>query len=444
MGSIWVARHLLLGVDVAIKFLFAHALVAPSGAARFLREARSAARLRSPHVVRAYDYDFLDGTPYIAMELLEGETIDQRLRRQGKLELLEAATILRHVAKGLGEAHALGIVHRDLKPSNVFLARAGEDEVVKLLDFGIAKETHDLRVDDRTASGVLVGSPHHMSPEQTRGGEVDARSDLWSLGVLLFECVAGRRPFKAENIVDLVTSICTDEIPAPSTFSPELSPAIDRFFETALARNPAMRFQSAREMADAFDEAVSPSSGDRLHLRAEATPPPRRVGRDQTASGVGVVARADPTHDVSMPYEVRPAASPSPLLAGRRSAHRYAAVLSVAAASALSLGYFAFVRGNPTGPARGTPPTTTSEVGEDDVGRASPQTRASSLPAPPAAAELSAEAPVPNPPKSPAPVSPTSAAPTSRPRGRLPSAAATGARPASKPPTRPEENGPFF
>jgi len=256
MGALWIARHLQLDVPVAVKFILDEVRATASGSARFLREAKSAARLRSPHVVRTYDYDLVDGTPYIAMELLEGESLQERLERVGRLSAADTAIVVRQVAKALREAHELGIVHRDLKPSNIFFASMGDDEIVKLLDFGIAKDTKDL-LDDSTASGTVIGSPYHMSPEQARGGEVDARSDLWSLGVVVFQCLTGTKPFPGTNMGDVIARICADTIPRPSASLPELGPEVDRFVERALARNPALRFASAREMADTFDEVAA-------------------------------------------------------------------------------------------------------------------------------------------------------------------------------------------
>jgi serine/threonine-protein kinase len=256
MGTIWVATHLKLDVPVAMKFVSDELGADPMARIRFEREAKSAARLQSPHVVRAYDYGIEQQTPYMAMELLEGESLEARFERVGTLPLDDVATLLRQIASGLAEAHEHGIVHRDLKPSNLFMARVGRSEVVKILDFGIAKETKLPATDERTATGTLLGSPGHMSPEQARGSDVDARSDLWSVGVVMFRGITGERPFDGAHVGELLASIFVDAIPLPSQFVPGLSPAIDRFFEKAFARNPDMRFQTAAEMADAFDIAI--------------------------------------------------------------------------------------------------------------------------------------------------------------------------------------------
>jgi eukaryotic-like serine/threonine-protein kinase len=262
MGSVWVATHLGLDARVAIKFMSEEIAASSSGRARFEREAKAAARLTSPHIVRATDYGLEEAMPFMVMELLAGESLDAALKSRERLPPADAARILRQVTKGLAEAHAQGIIHRDLKPANIFLARVGDEDIAKILDFGIAKETNKLLVqDDDTKSGTILGSPQHMSPEQCRGGVIDARSDLWSLGVVAFRIITGKRPFGGSNLADIVAKICVDPIPLPSEHVPELGTQFDAFFEKAFARNPTLRFQTARELADAFDEAAGGKPG---------------------------------------------------------------------------------------------------------------------------------------------------------------------------------------
>ncbi len=257
MGSVWAARHLQLDTLVAIKFIDA---VTDIGDARvrFEREARAAAQLRSPHVVQILDHGIdEDERPYIAMELLEGEDLGERLRRTPRLSLQATATIITQASKALRRAHEGGVIHRDLKPGNIFLARFDDDEVVKLLDFGVAK----LRYSDdlapgvqMTQTGVIFGSPSYMSPEQARGNRViDHRTDLWSLAVILFRCITGVKPFEAESIGDLVIKLCIDPLPVPTDLAPELPPEVDSFFERAFARDPDLRFQSATALAQEFE-----------------------------------------------------------------------------------------------------------------------------------------------------------------------------------------------
>src|SRR5262249_45658929 len=153
-------------------------------------------------------------------------------------------------------------IHRDLKPANLFLCQHADEEIVKILDFGIAKAIGAAQAGEGTATGVVMGSPHYMSPEQTRAlKHVDGRTDLWSLGVILYRCLTGRLPFPGPEISAVLVAICMDPIPPPSQIAPDLGPDVDRFFARALARDPAQRFQSARELAEAFVAAADASVG---------------------------------------------------------------------------------------------------------------------------------------------------------------------------------------
>ncbi|UQA59507.1 serine/threonine-protein kinase [Polyangium aurulentum] len=255
MGSVWVAHHLKLDAPVAVKFMDPALAASDTARARFEREARASAQLQSPHVVQVHDYGVEDDTPYIVMELLRGEDLGQHLQKRGRIPITEAARILEPVCKALRRAHEVGLVHRDLKPGNVFLARHDEEETVKLLDFGIAKAVSPgtPQANNVTRSGNLVGSPLYMSPEQIRKSkEVDHRSDLWSLGVILYQMLTGRPPFVEDEVGAVLVAICTDPVPEPSSLVPDLGPEVDRFFARALARDPAHRFQNARELLDAF------------------------------------------------------------------------------------------------------------------------------------------------------------------------------------------------
>jgi eukaryotic-like serine/threonine-protein kinase len=257
MGAVWLAHHLQLDAPVAVKFMH-HSLVEnPSARSRFEREAKAAAQIRSPHVVHVYDHGIDAGTPFIVMEYLEGGDLRARLRGKRRLPPAEAARVCDEVCKGLARAHKLGIVHRDLKPGNVFLSEPDED-MVKILDFGIAKETGDNRVvRGETTTGQLLGSPHYMSPEQARGQALDGRSDLWSLAVILFRALTGRRPFDGDDIGDLIVRICMDPVPDATSLAPELPSSADDFFHKAFNRDPAGRYQDARAFAEAFRAAVS-------------------------------------------------------------------------------------------------------------------------------------------------------------------------------------------
>lgn len=254
MGSVWIARHQLLDTDVAVKFMEKTIAENESARQRFEREAKAAVLIKSPHVVQVLDYGIEEGAPYIAMELLDGEDLDHRLERGGPLDLEKCYRILEQLGKALRRAHELGIVHRDLKPGNIFLSKHGDEEMVKVLDFGIAKDTTITGSATATSTGALLGSPSYMSPEQIRETKlVDHRSDLWSVGVILYEMLTGRLPFdESENIGKLLVSICTDSVLPPSELVPALSGEVDRFFEKALSRDMKTRFQSMTEMVEAF------------------------------------------------------------------------------------------------------------------------------------------------------------------------------------------------
>jgi eukaryotic-like serine/threonine-protein kinase len=271
MGTIWRAEHLVLQAPVAVKLIDRQAMPDEDTVDRFLREAKSAAALRSPHVVQILDYGMDEGSPFIVMELLEGENLAQRLRRIGRLQPAETAKIATQVGRAMTRAHEAGIVHRDLKPENVFLVHNADEEIAKVLDFGVAKvDSGGLVVEGaRTRTGSILGTPYYMSPEQAQGNKtVDARSDLWSLGVIVFECLTGRRPFHSDGLGDLVLQICVRDITVPSTVA-EVPPGFDAWFARAVERDPDKRFQTAREMTDALREALGIADP-----RDGLTPPP--------------------------------------------------------------------------------------------------------------------------------------------------------------------------
>ena len=258
MGAIWRAEHLTLQAPVAVKLIHREAVPDEDTVARFLREAKAAAALRSPHVVQILDYGVDEGTPFMVMELLEGENLAQRLKRVRRLSRQETARILTHVGRAMQRAHEANIVHRDLKPDNVFLIRNEDEELAKVLDFGVAKVDQTALGPEgtRTRTGSILGTPFYMSPEQAQGNKaVDHRTDLWALGVIAFECLTGKRPFYSEGLGDLVLTICVRELPVPSDVAP-VPLGFDGWFAKACARDPENRFQSAREMTEALRDAL--------------------------------------------------------------------------------------------------------------------------------------------------------------------------------------------
>lgn len=259
MGRVYRARDTRLGRDVALKMVEERFVKNPSVLERFEQEARLAGSLNHPNVLVVFDVGLHDGAPYLVTELLHGETLRERLAK-GAVSLATALDWGVQIASGLAAAHAQGIVHRDLKPENVFITRSGH---VKLLDFGIAKlmdgdrglSTHDLSestvtpTGGMTQTGAVVGTPRYMSPEQVRGEAVDARTDLFSFGALLYEMLAGQRPFAGGSLVESGHAILHDEPPP----LPDIPPFLGQLIRRCLAKDPEARLQSARDLAFALE-----------------------------------------------------------------------------------------------------------------------------------------------------------------------------------------------
>jgi serine/threonine-protein kinase len=257
MGSVWLATHLGLGIPCAVKFVEGEWRRQPEMVTRFEREAKVEAQLRSPHVVHVLDHGVWNGTPYIAMEFLQGESVAERLDRVGRMNAAATHRLVAHVARALTRAHAIGIVHRDLKPENVFLVPDDEGEIAKVLDFGVAKWNTDWAVNNVTKTGLLVGTPLYMSPEQARGTkDIDFRADLWSLAVIAYQCMTGTLPFLSEGLGDLLAKIMFEPIPMPSSIVPYLPLEFDTWWERASSRDIEARFQSAKELSDSLAVAL--------------------------------------------------------------------------------------------------------------------------------------------------------------------------------------------
>ncbi len=265
MGTVWEAVHLGLEDHVAVKLVANQYAQSREARYRFKVEATAAAKLRSRFAVQVYDSGETEGgVPYLAMERLEGETLENRLTQEGALSLLDTVRVASQVGRGLMRAHALGIVHRDLKPANIFLARSGDDEagyLAKVLDFGIAKMI-DKNDTSTTRTGTVLGTPQFMSPEQVRGlKSLDHRADLYALGAVVFNMLTGKIAFEGEAFGDLLLSICTKPLPNVTTFAPDLPPSLDDWFHMACAREPEFRFQHADEMVDALYAASGLEDG---------------------------------------------------------------------------------------------------------------------------------------------------------------------------------------
>jgi len=254
MGTIWRADHLRLRTQVAVKVLDPMLARDKEMRSRFLQEARSAAAVRSSHVVQVFDSGIENGFPYIVMELLEGESLDMRLSQRGPLGAGELRKVFSEVARALAKAHSLGVVHRDVKPSNIFLSREGPYEITKLVDFGIAKVKSESLTFTHvgTKMGTLLGTPQYMSPEQARGScTVDYRTDLWAMAIVACECLTGRCPFSGRTVGDLTIQICTERPTAPSLLG-EVPAGFDAWFFKATGKTPGQRFKSMAAMEGAL------------------------------------------------------------------------------------------------------------------------------------------------------------------------------------------------
>ena len=272
MGQVYRAVQPAIGSRVAIKVLSQECAAQRELVERFFAEARAVNMIRHEHIVNVLDLAlFPDGRPYIVMEYLEGRPLSALIQEHGPAPLAVACAILREVLSALEAAHAKGIVHRDLKPDNIFVSPAGH---AKVLDFGIAKlQPNVAEVQAGTRTGSLLGTPHYMSPEQALGRSVDARSDLYSIGVILYESLTGRRPFDAPSLYELLRQQVEADPPAPSTLRPDLPLGMQAVIARALAKDPRQRYQSAREFAHAIETGTPALSSIESDIRSNNAAP---------------------------------------------------------------------------------------------------------------------------------------------------------------------------
>ena len=272
MGCVYRATRLLIGDTVAIKILHSATMRDPNAIERFRREAQAAARLKHPNVVAIYDFGVgADDSVYLVMEMADGEDLRRLIERHGKLSLHVASELLDQLCSALDEAHQRSIVHRDLKPENILVRSTPNGYRVKVLDFGIAK-LKDLSTTSATLTqvGTVIGTPAYMSPEQCRGREVDSRSDIYSLGIILYEMLTGSVPFYAKHSAEVVALHVSELPPPPSARNPAIPPAVEAVVMRALQKNPDARQQSAGEFAKELATAVRAASA--LPQATEAMP----------------------------------------------------------------------------------------------------------------------------------------------------------------------------
>jgi serine/threonine-protein kinase len=270
MGRVYRAQQSALGRTVAVKIIHPHLLADENSALRFMTEARAASQLNHPNSVSVFDFGRTDdGQPYLVMEFLRGKDLARVAYEEGPLAFARIVDVLRQVLLALGEAHDLGIIHRDLKPENIILEplRRGGD-FVKVVDFGLAKLRADTQTPSVTSPGIVCGTPDYMAPEQGRGDVLDGRSDLYAVGVILFQLLTGRLPFRAENPTQVVMMHLTVPVPDPRQIAPEraIPDSLVEVVMKSLAKEPARRYQDALELADAMKQAL---------VRAETVPPER-------------------------------------------------------------------------------------------------------------------------------------------------------------------------
>ena len=336
MGAVYEATHNDLKKRVAIKALdpkFAHD---PELSVRFLREGEAAARIQHPHVVDIYDVGVEGDVTYLVMELLVGEDLRALLNRIGSLNPISAADTALPVCAALAAAHAGGVIHRDLKPGNIFLSRGPHGAAVpKVLDFGISKNV-DAPNENLTMTGALLGTPNYMSPEQAHGGRpVDHRTDVYSLGVVLYQCVTGVRPFLAESTYQVLHCIVQGICERPRDLNPNLDPALEQVVLRAMATQPENRFQTMAE----FGAALLPFASPRL--QAVWGPMFQRAEILGPRAAFAEAAYAEPVTPAGATYESRAGITGVP--AGDRKPQRSAAFAMVVVLAVLLGGFAAYV-----------------------------------------------------------------------------------------------------
>lgn len=295
MGAVYEGENVLIHRKVAIKVLHAGVASNEEAVTRFEREAQAAGRIGSDHIVEVLDLGMLDGGDrYMVMEFLKGESLSDRIEARGRLSASEICELSLQLLDGLIAAHEAGIIHRDLKPDNVFLLGQGKGraDFVKILDFGISKFSELGKDFSMTRTGSVMGTPYYMAPEQARGAKnLDARLDVYAAGVILYQAATGRVPFDGDTFNELLIKIVTEETPPVAAAAPELDPRLAAIIDKARQRDPAQRFQSAREFRDAI-VAYLDTSGGRPLTPGQLTARMFESSQDKPASSAALAFKA--------------------------------------------------------------------------------------------------------------------------------------------------------
>ena len=374
MGAVYEAKHLGTGRRVAVKVIVADVLKKGGGVVeRFQREARATGEIETQHIAMVLDTgtDGATGNPYLVMEYLSGEDLHELLARTGALPADVALRVIAQATVGIAKAHDAGVVHRDIKPANLFLTRRDGDVVVKVLDFGIAKVKMELGDSnerrDITKTGAVLGSPLYMSPEQARGDKtIDHRTDVWSLGVVLYEALSGRTPHgHIDTIGGLIVAICSQPAPHLQAAAPWVDAQVAAVVHKALALDPAARWQTASELLAAIrellpngmalDESMLVGVTDTARLRVQpqldlALAQTAQLPADVATANTGPIQSARTTGGVSR-TDVQP-----------EKARRWAPILAFAAFAMIGVGTFFALRKTPDTPSMGTTSTTSTSV----------------------------------------------------------------------------------
>jgi eukaryotic-like serine/threonine-protein kinase len=345
MGAVYEIVHELTHHHRALKLLHPSVANTPGVLERFLREASAAGRIGNPHIVETFDAGQLEtGEPYIVMEMLQGEPLANALERRNRIPTGELAEIMRQVAATIEAAHHAGIVHRDLKPDNVFLLQIDGRPFVKILDFGISKFAPGIASDGmaQTREGSMLGTPYYMAPEQLHGlKDVDARVDVWAMGVILYECASGQRPFTADSMVQLGMRICEGKPTPLLDLQPDLPPGFVAVLERAMEPEREKRFQTASELQHALEPFADPSMAP---PRFPISHPPSAAPSEPTpAQGAMLDSLATAPTALSTSQASIPTNPPPPRAPWKRVLAAALALVALVAVAGL-IAFVAFVR----------------------------------------------------------------------------------------------------